>query len=230
MSHKTLFLNEQLYGYMLETSLRVSPVQRALYEATSVMEWAGIESSPEQVQLLQLLVRLMGAKRCLEIGVFTGCSTLGIALALPEDGFIVACDIDEERTRIAREYWERAGVSAKIRLKLAPAAQTLAEMLMQGWAGTIDFAYIDADKMNAEAYYEGVLGLLREDGLIAIDNVFWGGEAADPLARGRDALYVKALNQKIAVDDRVDITIIPIGDGLMLARKRGGEEMRKNKP
>lgn len=220
MSHKTLFLNAQLYEYMRTTSLRQLPVQRDLLNATAKMAWAGIESAPEQVQLLQLLVQLMGAKRCLEIGVFTGYTTLAVAMAIPDDGRVVACDIDPNVTQVAREYWKRAGVAEKIDLRIAPALRTLDHLLAEGHGGSFDFAYIDADKLNGEEYYERVLLLLRDNGLMAVDNVFWGGLAADPAVDDRDTRSVRALNAKVGHDDRVDISMVPIGDGIMLVRKR----------
>jgi predicted O-methyltransferase YrrM len=220
VSRRTLFLDERLYDYLMETSVKQLPVQRSLAEATAGQKWAGVESSPEQVQLLQLLVRLIDARRCLEVGVFTGCSTLGIALALPPDGLIVACDIDESVTALAREYWQRAGVASKIDLRLAPAIETLDSLLAKGRAETFDFAYIDADKGNADGYYERVLRLLRPNGLMATDNVFWRGRVADPQASDCDTVAIQALNAKMCRDPRVEVCMIPIGDGLSLARKR----------
>jgi caffeoyl-CoA O-methyltransferase len=220
MSRRTLFLDERLYEYMLETSVFQTSIQRSLSATTATLELAGIESSPEQVQLLQLLVRLIGAKRCLEVGVFTGYSTLSIAEALPPDGLIVACDIDARATAIARQYWDRAGVAGKIDLRLAPALETLDALLAAGHTGAFDFAYIDADKGNADRYYERVLRLVRVNGLIAMDNVFWAGRVADPATADLTTQSIKALNAKICCDDRVDVCIVPLGDGLALARKR----------
>jgi len=220
MSSKTLFLNDRLYEYMLATSVSQSPLQRSLCEATRRMEHAGIESSPEQVQFIQLLVRLTGAKRCLEVGVFTGYSTLSIAQALPPDGSVVACDIDENATTIAREYWKLGGVSSKIDLRLAPAIDVLDRLIADGAAGSFDFAYIDADKGNVNGYYERVLQLLGENRLMVIDNVFWGGRVADDLAADDwQTRSVKALNAKMCCDERVEVSFIPLGDGLALARK-----------
>jgi predicted O-methyltransferase YrrM len=220
MSGKTTFLDEKLYRYMLATWVRETPVETALRQATASMPWSGIESSPEQVQLLQFLVKLTGATRCLEIGVFTGCGTLGLALALPADAYILACDNNTEVTALARQYWEQAGVSSKIDLRIAPALQTLESLLAQGHAGTFDFAYIDADKLNIANYYELALHLVRREGLIAVDNVFWHGRVAEPAGDDRETQAVQALNQKMSHDERVDSIIIPIGDGLALARKR----------
>ena len=220
MSRKTFFLPEPVYDYVLATSLREQPVQRALREATATMRRGGIQSSPEQVQLLALLVRLIGATRCLEVGVFTGYSALGVALALPPNGSIVACDIDETVTAVAREYWRRAGVADRIDLRIAPALLTLDTLLAQGGPDQFDFAYIDADKGNSDAYYERVLALVRPNGLIAIDNVLWDGKVADPDANDHNTAPVKALNAKIGRDERVDVSLVPIGDGLTLVRKR----------
>lgn len=219
MSYRTLFLDNRLYEYMISTSVTQSPIQRSLSAMTLTMPHAGIESSPEQVQFFQLLVRLIDAKRCLEVGVFTGYSTLSIAQALPPDGSIVACDIDEISTAVAREYWERAGVLSKIDLRLAPAIEVLDFLLAEGCAGSFDFAYIDADKGNANSYYERVLKLLRVNRLMVIDNVFWGGRVADPTAEDRHTRSIKALNAKMCCDDRVEVSMIPIGDGLALVRK-----------
>jgi predicted O-methyltransferase YrrM len=220
MSHKTLFLSEPLYEYMQTVSLRQDPIGQALLEVTARVPHAGIESSPEQVQLLQLLVQIMGAKQCLEIGVFTGYATLALARALPPGGRIVACDIDPDYTRIGQEFWRRAGMAHKIDLRIAPALETLDLLLLEGRAETFDFVYIDADKGNGSEYYERTLQLLRAGGLIAIDNVLWGGLAANPETRDRDAEAVRQLNQKLASDSRVDISMIPLGDGVTLARKR----------
>jgi predicted O-methyltransferase YrrM len=220
MTQRTLFLNECLYEYLIATSVRQSQLQRMLSEVTASLPTTGIESSPEQVQLLELLVRLIGAKRCLEIGVFTGYTTLSIALALPEDGTIVACDIDQTATGIARVFWQRAGVDAKIDLRIAPALHTLDGLLADGAAGTFDFAYIDADKGCADSYYERVVQLLGDNRLAAIDNVFWGGGVADPSIDDQNTCAARALNAKLCADPRVDVTFIPLGDGIALVRKR----------
>jgi predicted O-methyltransferase YrrM len=223
MSRKTLFLDDRLYEYMIATSLVQLPVQRSLSETSATMKWTGIESSPEQMQFLQLLVRLMDARRCLEIGVFTGYSTLSVALALPADGRIIACEINAEVTAVAREYWERANVASKIDLRLGPAIQTLEALLAEGRAGTFDFAYIDADKGNGDGYYERVLELLRPNGLMVTDNVFWGGRVADEAVDDYHTRSIQALNAKMCRDDRVEVSLIPIGDGIALARKCGAE-------
>jgi caffeoyl-CoA O-methyltransferase len=169
---------------------------------------------------LQLLVRLIGARRCIEVGVFTGYSALGVALALPADGKVVACDVSEEYTAIARRYWERAGVADKIDLYIAPATQTLDRLISAGEEGRFDFAYIDADKTNYDAYYERCLRLLRPSGLITIDNVLWSGDVLQESTQDPDTMALRALNEKIGGDERVDASLLPIGDGLMVVRKR----------
>jgi caffeoyl-CoA O-methyltransferase len=181
---------------------------------------AGMQTGADQMQFLQLLVRLIGARRCIEVGVFTGYSALGVALALPDDGKIIACDVSEEYTAVAKRYWERAGVSGKIDLYLAPATKTLDDLIRAGEEGRFDFAYIDADKTGYDAYYERCLRLLRANGIITIDNVLWSGEVAKPGATDEDTLSLRALNEKIGRDRRVDATLLPIGDGLMVVRKR----------
>jgi predicted O-methyltransferase YrrM len=179
-----------------------------------------MQTGADQVQFLQLLVRLTGARRCIEVGVFTGYSSLGVALALPEDGHILACDVSEEYTSVARRYWERAGVAGKIDLYLAPAVQTLDDRIRDGEEGRFDFAYIDADKTGYDAYYERCLKLLRHNGLIAIDNVLWGGDVVNADSPDSDTAALRAINEKIGRDTRVDATLLPIGDGLMVVRKR----------
>jgi len=220
MSGRTVFLDDRLYDYLLATSVHQTELQRMLCEVTARTPLAGIESSPEQVQLLQLLVRLIGARRCIEVGVFTGYSTLSIAAVLPADGTIVACDIDEAVTNIARVFWERAGVESKIDLRLAPALDTLDALVAGGGAGTFDFAYVDADKGNADAYVERVLVLLRDNGLLALDNVFWGGGVAAPGPADHNTQAIRELNAKLCADRRVDTVLVPLGDGMALVRKR----------
>jgi predicted O-methyltransferase YrrM len=219
MSNRSLNLDDTLYGYLLGHSLREHPAQTALREATRTHPRAGMQISPEQGQFMALLVKLIGARRTLEIGVFTGYSALSVALALPDDGRILACDISDEFTRIGRPYWERAGVAHKIDLRLAPALETLDAQLAAGEAGQYDFAFIDADKTGYAAYYERCLRLLRPGGLIAIDNVLWSGAVARR-ARDDDTRALQALNDQLHRDERVDLAMLPIGDGLTLARKR----------
>jgi caffeoyl-CoA O-methyltransferase len=220
MSNRTIELTERLYRYLLDMSLREPPLLEALREETAQMPGHLMQISPEQGQFMALLVRLIGARRCIEVGVFTGYSSLAVARALPEDGELIACDISEAYTSVARRYWRDAGVADRIRLRLAPAAETLQSLLDDGQAGRFDFAFIDADKANYDNYYERVLRLLRPGGLVAIDNVLWDGAVADPDDRDEDTLALKALNEKLHGDQRVDISMLPLGDGLTLARKR----------
>jgi predicted O-methyltransferase YrrM len=219
MSIRTLQLDDRLYRYVLDHSLREHPAQSALREATRRHPHAGMQISPEQGQLMAMLIRLMGARRTIEVGVFTGYSALAVALALPDDGQVLACDISDDYTRIGRPFWEQAGVAHKIDLQLAPALQTLDARLAAGEAGRYDFAFIDADKTGYDDYYERCLRLLRVGGLIAIDNTLWGGEVARP-ANDADTLALQALNVKLHRDERIDLSLLPIGDGVTLARKR----------
>lgn len=219
MSRRTINLDDTLYQYLLDHSLREHPEQTALREATAKHPRAGMQISPEQGQFMQLLVKLIGARRTIEIGTFTGYSALTVALALPADGRVLACDISEEYTSIGKSYWQRAGVADKIELVIAPATETLDARLAGGAAGTCDFAFIDADKAGYDAYYERCLQLVRHGGLIAFDNTLWGGDVAKP-ARDDDTRALQALNDKLHGDERIDIALLPIGDGLTLARKR----------
>ncbi|MEO6913552.1 MAG: class I SAM-dependent methyltransferase [Candidatus Baltobacteraceae bacterium] len=217
---KTAALSDELYKYVSDVSLRELPVQLELRKETAGMPHSGMQIGADQGQLMQLLVKLIGAKRCLEIGVFTGYSSLAVALALPADGKIIACDVSEEYTAVARRYWERAGVAQKVDLHLGPAVDTLDGLLRDGQAGEFDFAFIDADKTSYDAYYERALQLLRPNGLITVDNVFWGGEVADPRNQDADTVALRALNAKIGADERVDASMLPICDGLTIVRKR----------
>ena len=220
MSRRTLVVDDDLYRYLVEHTLREHPAQAALRAATAAHPHAGMQISPEQGQFMALLVKLIGARRAVEIGVFTGYSALTVALALPDDGRLLACDISDEYTRVGRPYWEQAGVAAKIELQLAPAIATLDARLAAGEAGQYDFAFIDADKRSYDAYYERCLQLLRRGGLIAIDNTLWGGKVAHPAGDDADTAALQALNAKLHDDERVDVSLLPIGDGLTLARKR----------
>src|SRR6187200_1611232 len=220
MSRRTITVDDDLYRYLVDHSLREHPAQTALRAATAAHPHAGMQISPEQGQFMALLVKLIGARRAVEIGVFTGYSALSVALALPDDGRLIACDVSDEYTRVGRPYWEQAGVARKIDLQLAPARGTLDARLAAGEAGQYDFAFIDADKASYDAYYERCLQLLRPGGLIAIDNTLWSGKVAHPAAGDADTLALQALNAKLHVDTRVDVSLLPIGDGLTLARKR----------
>jgi len=215
MTAKTLQMSEALHAYLLASSLRETPVQRALRAATSRMPRSTMQIAPEQGQFLQLLLKLTGARRCLEIGTFTGYSALAMALALPPGGRIVCCDVSEAWTSIARKYWALASVSGKIQLKLAPALHTLKKL-----KGPFDFAFIDADKANYQNYYERCLKLVRRGGLIAIDNTLWHGKVIDRRDRSADTRAIRAFNSKLRRDRRVYIALVPIGDGLTLALKR----------
>jgi predicted O-methyltransferase YrrM len=219
MSERTLNLDPVLYSYLLNHSVREHPALRELREATAGMPHAGMQISPEQGQFMALLVRLVNAKRTLEIGVFTGYSAMSVALALPSDGKIVACDVSEEWTAMARRHWAKAGVAGKIDLRLAPALQTLDKLIAEGAAGTFDFAFIDADKTNYHAYYERCLTLVRRGGLIAVDNTLWSGAVADPRNVERDTLAIRAFNDALHHDSRVELSLLPVGDGLTLALK-----------
>ncbi|MGH8156264.1 MAG: class I SAM-dependent methyltransferase [Rhodanobacteraceae bacterium] len=219
MSRRTINLDDTVYQYLLDHSLREHPEQVALREATRSHPHGGLQISPEQGQLMALLVKLIGARRTIEVGTFTGYSALTVALALPADGKLLACDVSAEYTAIGKPYWQRAGVAQKIELVIAPAVQTLDARLATGEATHYDFAFIDADKSNYDVYYERCLQLLRPGGLVAFDNTLWGGDVARP-ARDDDTRALQALNDKLHHDDRIDLSMVPIGDGLTLARKR----------
>ncbi|WP_309736517.1 class I SAM-dependent methyltransferase [Chamaesiphon sp. OTE_75_metabat_556] len=221
MSDRSIGLSETLYQYLLANSVREPEVLAHLRQETDRHPLSNMQISPEQGQLMGLLVQLIGAKKCLEIGVFTGYSSLSVALNLPDDGRIVACDVSDEFTSIARKYWQLAGVSEKIDLQIAPALETLDRLLANGEAGTFDFAFIDADKNNYAAYYDRCFQLVRQGGLILVDNVLWYGRVIDPaMDDDKRTQAIKQINQQIYRDDRVQISLIPIGDGLTIARKK----------
>ena len=219
MTLRTASIDDRLFDYVLAHSLREHPAQIALREATRTHARAGMQISSDQGQFMALLVRLLGAQRAIEIGTFTGYSALTVTLALPEHGHLLACDISDEYTRVGRPFWKQAGVEHKIQLVLAPALETLDARLAAGEAGTYDFAFIDADKANYDAYYERCLQLLRPGGLIALDNMLWGGSVARP-ATDADTAALQALNAKLHRDERIDHALLTVGDGLALARKR----------
>ncbi len=220
MSNKTLELDQRLYDYLQAVSLREPEILQQLRQETAQQPMAIMQIAPEQGQFLALLVQLLGAKKTLEIGVFTGYSTLAVALALPAEGKVVACDVSEEYTAIARRYWQQAGVAEKIELHLAPALETLAQLLEAGESESFDFAFIDADKSNYDNYYEMALKLLRPGGLIAIDNVLWSGRVADPQVQDNRTKRIRALNEKLHQDQRINLSLVPIADGVTLALKR----------
>ncbi|MES2405096.1 MAG: class I SAM-dependent methyltransferase [Pseudomonadota bacterium] len=219
MSRRTIDLDDTLYQYLLDHSLREHPEQTALREATRTHPRAGMQISPEQGQFMTLLIKLIRARRTIEIGTFTGYSALTVALALPAGGKILACDISDEYTAVGKPYWQRAGVADKIELVIAPALKTLDTRIVAGEADGYDFAFIDADKEGYDGYYERCLQLVRKGGLIAFDNTLWGGDVARP-AEDDDTRALQALNDKLHRDERVDVAMLPIGDGLTLARKR----------
>lgn len=212
-------LDDRLYSYLLSVSLRESNILRQLREETASHAQSGMQISPEQGQFMALLVQLIGSRKALEIGVFTGYSSLSVALALPADGKLVACDISERDTAIARRYWQKAEVDHKIDLHIAPAIQTLDLLLSEGQASTFDFAFIDADKRNYDNYYERSLQLVRSGGLIVIDNVLWDGKVADSQVQDADTLAIRTLNEKLHSDKRVSLSVLAVSDGLTLARK-----------
>lgn len=220
MSNKTLTVTDQLHEYLLSVSVRETDILRQLREETAQHPMAQMQIAPEQGQLMALLVKLIGATKALEIGVFTGYSSLVVALALPSDGQLIACDVSEEYTAIARRYWQKANIAHKIDLRVAPAVETLDQLLAEGQANQFDFVFIDADKSSYDAYYERSLQLVRPGGLIAIDNVLWSGRVADPNEADNRTTKIRAFNEKLYTDERVDLSLVPIADGLTLARKR----------
>jgi predicted O-methyltransferase YrrM len=220
MSKQTTGLEQTLADYIQSISLREPDILKQLREETAKLSMARMQISPEQGQFMALLVQLMGAKKTLEIGVFTGYSALAVALALPDDGKMIACEISEEYTAIAKDFWARAGVSEKIDLRIAPALETLETLITEGETGSFDLAFIDADKRNYENYYERALTLLRPGGLILIDNVLWSGKVTDPTITDKQTQAIREFNQKIHQDSRISLSLIAIADGLTLALKR----------
>lgn len=220
MSATHIKLTDELAAYMRAVSLRDTELFVRLREETAALPMGRMQITAEQGQFMGFLVRLLGATRTIEVGVFTGYSSLSVALALPPGGKIIACDVSEEWTSIGRRYWNEAGVEDKIDLRLAPALETLDRLLASGEHGRFDFAFIDADKENYSQYYERILELLRPGGVVAIDNVLWHGDVIDPSKNDPDTLAIRAFNETIYTDERVDLSLVPIGDGLTLARKR----------
>ena len=220
MANRTIALTDRLHDYLVDVSVREPPLLRELREETATLPMAMMQISAEQGQFMRLLVELIGARRAVEVGTFTGYSALCVAEAMGPEGRLVACDISPDYTAVARRYWARAGLTERIDLRLGPAAATLDQLLAEGAAGTIDFVFIDANKPDYDGYFERALRLLRPGGLIAIDNVLWGGAVADPAVDDEDTSAIRALNRKLATDERVSVSLVPIGDGLTLARKR----------
>ncbi|HVY42086.1 MAG TPA: class I SAM-dependent methyltransferase [Hyphomicrobiaceae bacterium] len=221
MSPRSIGLSEPLHSWLLQSTLREHAALQRLRAETAAMEHSSMQIAPEQGQLMGLLVRLINARRTLEIGTFTGYSALAVALAMPEDGRIIACDIDASTTAIAERHWRAAGVAHKIDLRIAPALQTIDGLLAEGAAGSFDMAFIDADKENYAAYYERCLSLVRPNGLILLDNMLWNGWVADDSDHKASTEAIRAITRAIRDDTRVDSVLVPIGDGLTIARKIG---------
>jgi predicted O-methyltransferase YrrM len=220
MSMRTIALTDELYDYLRTVSVREPEQLGRLREETGRLERANMQIAPEQGQFMALLVEALGVRTALEIGTFTGYSALVVALAMPPEGRLIACDVSEEWTAIGRRHWEEAGVAHKIDLRLGPAVGTLDELLSAGAHATFDFVFIDADKTGYDDYYERSLRLLRPGGLIAIDNVLWNSNVHDLSIVDADTVAIRALNEKLHGDERVSISLVPIGEGLTLARKR----------
>jgi O-methyltransferase len=220
VSNRTLSIDDRTYAYLLSMSVRESPLLERLREETARDPFANMQIAPEQGQFIALLVELLGARNALEIGTFTGYSALWIAMSMPDDGRLICCDTSREWTTVAQRYFYQAGLRDRITLKLAPALSTLEDLLAQGQADAFDFAFIDADKENYENYYERCLALVRPGGLIALDNTLWGGSVADPDNQEADTVAVRRFNKQLYGDERVSLSLVPIGDGLTLARKR----------
>ncbi len=220
VSTRTIGISDELYDYLLSVSVPPDTLWERLRVETSEAVGFNMQISPEQGQLMSLLVKMLGAKNALEVGTFTGYSALCVARALPADGRLIACDVSEEWTAIARRYWEEAGVADKIDLRIGPALATLDAMVDGGQSGSFDFAFIDADKENYAGYYERCLALLRPGGVVGVDNTLWSGAVADPDNQSDETLAIRALNRLVYEDDRVDSCVLPIGDGLSLALKR----------
>ena len=220
MSAFMLTFSEELADYLRNTGQRDTQILQALRAETAALPMGLMQISQEQGAFMANLVRMIGAKKTIEVGTFTGYSALVVAMALPADGKVIACDVSEEWTSVGRKYWQQAGVAGKIDLQLQAATETLDQLIAEGQSGTFDFAFIDADKSNYDAYYERCLILLRKNGVIAVDNVLWGGAVVDDARQDDDTKAIRALNQMIHDDDRVDVNMLPLGDGLTLAVKR----------
>lgn len=219
MANQTIGISKNIRDYLVSVSVREPEILTQLREETAQHPMGMMQIAPEQGQFMSLLVQLMSAKKTLEVGVFTGYSSLAIALALPPDGKIIACDVSEEYTQIARRYWEKAGIAHKIDLRIAPALDTLDKLIADGETESFDFAFIDADKSTYDDYYERCLQLVRPGGLIAIDNVLWSGRVAQNEVQDNRTNKIRALNEKLHQDTRVNLSVVPIADGLTLAMK-----------
>ena len=220
MTNKTIGLSDELAAYIVKFGMREPAVLARLREETAAIPQHGMQIAPEQGAFLALLAELIGARRCIEVGTFTGYSSTAIALALPEDGRLVCCDVSEEWTSLASKFWDEAGVAGKIDLRIAPAAETLDQLIADGEEGAFDFAFIDADKAGYDGYYEQLLRLVRPGGLIAFDNTLWGGEVLNLDADDEDTRALQALNAKLADDERITLCLLPVADGVTLALPR----------
>jgi O-methyltransferase len=220
MSPRTLALSDRLHDYLLAVGLREHPAQRELRLATDALPDGGMRSSAEQAQLLAFLIELIGARRVLEVGCFTGYGTLAMALAVPEGGRVVTLDVNADWADLGRRFWRAAGVEGRIKLRLGLALDSLDRLLAEGEAGRFDLAYVDADKKLYDVYYERALALVRPGGVVALDNVLWRGRVADPEDSSHQTQTLRALNAKIHADERVDMALATVGDGVMLARVR----------
>ena len=220
MSNRTIGVSDALAAYVVEVGTREPDVLTRLREETAAIPQHGMQVAPEEGAFLAMLVELTGARRCIEVGTFTGYSSTAVALALPEDGRLVCCDVSEEWTSVARRYWAEAGVAGKVDLRIGPAADTLDGLLADGEEATYDFAFVDADKAGYDGYYERLLRLVRPGGLIALDNTLWSGKVIEPDSDDKDTRAIRALNAKLADDDRVSLSLVPIADGVTLARRR----------
>lgn len=220
MTDRTLLVASEVYDYALRASPPEHPAMKRLREATAAVPHSEMQIGPDQGRLMALLVKLLGARRCIEIGTYTGYSALAVALALPKDGLLVACDVSEEWVNVGRPFWREVQVESRIDVRIAPALATLDELLANGGAGTFDFAFLDADKPNYGAYYEKLLQLVKSGGLIAVDNTL--AVAGTPIVRGRSqsAQALRAFNERVRGDERVDFALLTIGEGLTLLRKR----------
>jgi predicted O-methyltransferase YrrM len=220
MSNVSVGLAPDLHAYLVEHGVREPDILRRLREETADLPQHDMQIAPEQGALMALLVGLIGARRCIELGTFTGYSSLAVALALPADGEIVCCDVSEEWTSVARRYWSEAGVADRVDLRLGPALETLDDLIAGGASGTFDFAFIDASKQEYPDYHERILRLLRQGGLAVYDNVFWDGDVIDESKTDPDTVGVRRLNDRLLADERVSISMIPVADGLTLVQKR----------
>ena len=220
MANKTMGISEDLAAYVVEVGAREPEVLARLREETAAVPQHRMQIAPEEGAFLAMLAELTGSRRCIEIGTFTGYSSTAVALRLPEDGRMVCCDVSEEWTSVARKYWGEAGVTDKIDLRIGPASETLDGLLADGGQGSYDFAFVDADKRGYDGYYERLLRLVRAGGVIAFDNTLWGGEVLDPDPQDEDTRAIQALNRKLADDDRISVCLLPVADGVTLARVR----------